>query len=193
MIKNKILIRINNLDEIKEYKKVGISNFLFALDGFSVGYNTFTLEELKNINENVYLLINRAFDKNTLESFIKIKDEFNFIKGIFFEDIAVYQVLKNTNLNLIWNQNHAQVSYNSINFWLNKVFSSTLSNELTKEEINDILDNVIKPVILPVFGLNMAMYSRRTLLTNYNNYINHHKLTNANLKVGDIEFLAKES
>ena len=91
MIKNsKLLVRINNLSEIEEYKKVGISNFLFPLEGYSIGYNSFTLDELKNLNINVYLLVNRVFENKDCDSFRTLKDKISFASGIFYEDIAVY-------------------------------------------------------------------------------------------------------
>ena len=194
MKKDKIIVRINNLQEISDYKKVGISNFLFALEEFSVGYPAYSLSELKKLPENVFLLVNRAFDKEALDDFIKIKDELNFVKGIFYEDIAVYQVLKNSNVPLFWNQMHAAVSSLSVNFWLNKVNSVVLANELTKEEIINILDKANKKVILPVFGLNIAMYSRRHLLSNYNKFKEFKNYQTAILKTGaDTEFLAVEN
>ena len=42
-----------------------------------------------------------------------------------------------------------------------------VSNELTKDEISTILENVKKPVCLHLFGYNQVMYSRRKLLTNW--------------------------
>jgi hypothetical protein len=50
------------------------------------------------------------------------------------------------------------------------VFSAVISNEITKNEITDIGSGVKKPVVFNVFGKNMIMYSRRTLLSNFNKY-----------------------
>ena len=59
-MKNNYLISINNLTDIDKYKKVGGSAFLFALDSYTIGYNTFTIEEINSIqNENKYVLINK--------------------------------------------------------------------------------------------------------------------------------------
>ena len=52
------------------------------------------------------------------------------------------------------------------------MYSAVISNELTKEEVKDIIDRVTKPIVLNVFGKNTIMYSRRTLLSNYNKYFN---------------------
>ena len=48
-MKNNYLISINNLTDIDKYKKVGGSAFLFALDSYTIGYNTFTIEEINSI------------------------------------------------------------------------------------------------------------------------------------------------
>ena len=163
---NKVIVRVNNLKEVNTLKEKGISNFLFPLEKFSIGYQTFTLEEIKDLKVNIYLLINREFDNITLNEFKKNKD-LSFVKGIFFEDIAVYMLLKDTGIPLIWSTMHFVINSRSINFWLAKVSSARLSNELTKEEIQTILKNVTKPVVLDVYGQNIAMYSRRKLLSNF--------------------------
>lgn len=169
---NKILININNLDEIDIYKKASITNFLFPLEEFSIGFNSF---KLKDIPDNSYILVNRIFDKKALDDFIKIIPELKRFKGILFEDLGVFNLLKNSDLKieLIWNQAHFVINYNSINYYLNNgCNSAVLSSDITGDEIKEILKKVNKSIILPVFGNNMIMYSRRKLLTNFNTYNN---------------------
>lgn len=175
---NKVIVRVNNLKEVNTLKEKGIYNFLFPLEKFSIGYHTFTLEEIKDLKVNIYLLINREFDNITLNEFKKIKD-LSFVKGIFFEDIAIYMLLKDTGIPLIWSTMHFVINSRSINFWLAKVSSARLSNELTKEEIQTILKNVTKPVVLDVYGQNIAMYSRRKLLSNF--FLTHQEKPKENL------------
>lgn len=195
MIKNsKLLVRINNLSEIEEYKKVGITNFLFPLKGYSIGYNSFNLDELKNLDINVYLLINRVFENKDCDSFKNIINDLLFVNGIFYEDIGVYHMLKDTGINLIWNQSHFVTNVRSINIWLDKVYSVCLSNELEHSELDYILANSSKKVVLPILGLNMAMYSRRYLLSYYNEYKGLKDVKKGILRTNnDIEFLAIEN
>lgn len=194
MEKNKILVRVNNLLELEKYKKEGITNFLFALQDFSIGYNTFSLEELNKLDCNVYLLLNRVFDNKDIDNFNKIKDQLFFVKGILFEDISVYMILKDNNIPLIWNQSHANVSSKSINSWLELVSSSTISIDLELSEIIYIINNSTNKVILPILGHNMAMYSRRTLISSYNEYKGLNKIKEANLIANDkANFYAKEN
>ena len=60
MISN-ILIYVDDINHIDDYRKAGVSAFLFPLEGFSVGYKTFSLEEIKlaveyahNLEKKVY-------------------------------------------------------------------------------------------------------------------------------------------
>ncbi len=192
MKKQKILININNLDEINEYKKIGINNFLFALEGFSVGYNSF---ELSDIPENSYILMNRVLDSKDIDKLKLIKDELLKYKGIIFEDLGVYQIFKDSDIELIWNQAHFATNLNSINVWLDKVNSAVVSNEITSSEIETIINGVNKPVVFNVFGKNMIMYSRRTLLSNFNKYNELEKYNDMVLteKHTNNNFLVKES
>lgn len=194
MKRNKLLIRINELGEINEYKKLGISNFLFPLEEFSIGYQTFSLDELKKLNDNVYLLVNRVLDNRSIDDFKEIIPKLDFVRGIIFEDIGIYNLLKDTSIPLIWNQNHFAVNHQSINIWLSKVSSAVVSNELEISELKNVLEKINKPIILPILGLNMAMYSRRSLLSFFNEYNHLKDLKRAILRTNNNkEFLAIEN
>ena len=73
MKKEKILCNIENLIDIDNYKKIGINNFLFAVDGFSIGYNSFNINELKKLECNKYLLLNRVLNNEDIDNLLKIK------------------------------------------------------------------------------------------------------------------------
>lgn len=192
MKRDSILIRINELGEVDKYLEKGINNFLFPLKDFSIGYNTFTLEDVNNLNRdiNIYLLLNRVLENNDCDNLRKLNIQNKFI---IYEDLAVYQILKDSNNFLIWNQAHGAVSYHTINVHLENNYSVMLSNELEKGELSNVIDNVIKPVILPVLGLNMAMYSRRSLISFYKQTFNKDLSDNIIIKNNDLEFLVKEN
>ena len=67
----------------------------------------------------------------------------------------------------IYMQNHNTTNASSINAYLEDVDSVFLSTDITKEEMMCILDKVHKPLVVPYFILVDAMYSRRTLLKNF--------------------------
>lgn len=165
---SKILININNLSEIEEYKKIGISNFLFAVEDLSIGYTSFSLDD---IPDYAYLLINRVLDCNDVDNVKEHKNEILKFKGIIFEDLAIYNIFKDEDIELIWNQNHFATNYESINYYLSHgCRSAIISNELTSEEIKEILNKTKSPLVLNVLGKNQIMYSRRRLLTNFNKH-----------------------
>ena len=195
MKKEKILINIENLDDYYEYKKIGYNNFLFAMEYFSIGYKTFSIDEINELECNKFLLINRVFDTKDIKLFKCIIDKLNCFNGIIFEDIGVFNLLKDKNILLIWNQNHFGTNYSSINYWLDMVSSAVISNELTYSEIKKILDESKKPLVLNIFGKNQIMYSRRSLLTNFNTYFNIKKHNDVILEepITNNEFNALES
>lgn len=172
MKKEKILINIENLSDIEKYKKIGINNFLFAINNYSIGYKSFDLKKIINIECNKYLLINRVLNNKDIDNIKNIINDLIKFDGIIFEDISIYNILKDYNIKLIWNQNHFATNFKSINYYLDILDSAVISNELTFNEVDEILNKVNKKVILNVFGKNPVMYSRRTLLTNFNTYFN---------------------
>lgn len=173
-MKNKFLISINKLSDIEVYKKVGVTTFLLPLQNFAVGYeNSFNIEEINKYGKDNYCLVNRMLDCKGIDELKNVILQLKTIKGIIFEDIGVYELIKELGLNIetIYFPNHFNTNYESINYFLNKGISSAfISNELTKEEIKDILNNANKELIVHVFGYNQAMYSRRLLLSNFNSY-----------------------
>lgn len=190
---SKILVNINNIKEIEEYTKIGISNFLFAVSNFSIGYQDF---ELDDIPDGSYVLLNRVLDTKGIDSLKELKMKFKRFKGIFFEDIGVFNIFKNMDIDLIWFQNHFAVNYNSINFHLNNgCKSAVISNEIISSEIDEIINNSNKPLVLPILAKNNIMYSRRTLLTNFNKYNNLDEYNDVVLKepITKNEFFARES
>lgn len=191
MKSSKILININDLREIEEYKKIGINNFLFAVDEFSLGYATFPL---KSIPDGSYLYLNRVMDTLAIDNFKKIIPELSRFKGIIFEDLGIFNILKNKGFNLIWFQNHFTTNKASLNYYLNNgCMSAVLSNEITESEIRENIEALPGKLILNVLGKNNIMYSRRNLLTNFNQYASLNDYNDMELKTGKNTFFARET
>ena len=175
---SKILIYVDDLTHLDDYRKVGASAFLFALDGYSVGYQTYSFDEIKNIEvSNKYIILNRVLDCKDVDSLRQILPTIATdpnIKGIVFEDIAVYNLVHDLGLNLetILFQNHFASNVHSVNFWLNRVEMVMLNNEITADEISYILEHANRPVCVHLYGYNQVMYSRRLLLTNWSEEFN---------------------
>ena len=112
-----------------------------------------------------------------------------------YETVDIYINLKDTNIKLIWNQTHFASNYSSINYWLELTHSAVISNELTCVEVSDILNISNKNLVLNIFGKNPIMYSRRTLISNFNKHFELDKRDSAILEEGitNNEFLATET
>lgn len=167
---SKILIYVDDIAHIADYRKVGVSTFLFALEGYCVGYRTYSLEEIKNVDvSNKYILLNRVLDCKDIDGLKKLFAAFKGIQGIVFEDIGVYHLAKKMDLDLelILFQNHFATNACSVSFWLDRVDSLFISNEITEKEIAFILQEAKKDVCVHLFGHNQVMYSRRLLLKNW--------------------------
>lgn len=159
---------IENKEYLRKAKEVGINTFLFPFKGYAFGFNNYF--ELDEINEdNSYLYINRNLDCEDIdklkEIFMNIKSN---IKGVFFEDVGLIPVLENTNLEKIIFAHHLTTNYESINNYLKYVDSVVISTDITEEEILRILDKSNKKLGIFKFGMIPLMYSRRTLLSNFN-------------------------
>lgn len=167
MKNNRYLVVVTE-DEFLDLKVEKI-DFLFPILGYSVGYpKTFLFEEVNRPHS--YLFINRILDNESIdhlkEDLLRIDEN---VEGICFTDLGVLQVVKDLGLSLklIYMQNHSTTNVHSINYYLKYVDSVLVSTDITKSEILFILENADKPLVVPYFSLVDAMYSRRKLLTNF--------------------------
>ena len=193
MKRNKILINVENLNDIKDYEELGVINFLFPLKGYSIGYASFSFEEIAKQNGNIYVLVNRLLTDVDIDNFLKLDIPKN-VKGFIIEDVGLYEALKDKNYELINFQNHLNNNYKTINYWLKYYDSLVISTDITLEEINKILNEAKKPLVLNAFSMPMIMYSRRKLI---NNYYKHYELEPKKTikieeKISNKHFLLKE-
>ena len=175
-----MLILVQNKSLINKVKEIEKATFLFPLEGYSVGYPiTFKLNEIEEYG--AYILVNRLLDEKSIESLKELFANFpKNIKGIVFEDLGVLELIKDLDITKILWQNHLNASYLSINGFLKYIDSMMVSTDITYEEIKLIISKTDKPLVLPIFGYNQTMYSRRYLLSNFNlNY--DEKVSNPNI------------
>lgn len=173
MKKNKTLLLTCDYTLINELKEESNITFLFPIKDFTVGFpKTFQLNEL---DTDCYIFVNRILDNEGITLFKTfLKNLPSNIKGIVFDDIGVLNVLINENINItkILFLNHLNCNYESINSYLEYVDSVIPSVDITTSELDEILSKAIKPLVLYTFGHVNIMYSRRTLITNYNKHFN---------------------
>lgn len=178
---NKFLVTVNNLDIINDLKKVGVTTFLFPLRNYSVGFpNTFSLDEI--LEENAYVFINRILSSTEIDELKKLLYKIpENIKGIVFDDLGVLEIINDLKIDKILYLNHFGTNYESINYFLDYVDSMVISTDITQQEIYTILDNTKKPLTIYGFGYVPVMYSRRLLLSNFNQHFNLENINNANI------------
>ena len=165
------LMYIPNKKELNNY----VDAYLLGIENLSVNMPIyFTLDEIKNINidKEIFISLNKNMHSNDLklleETLIELS-KLN-IKGIFFYDIGVLNIVKRLNLNipLVWAQEHMTTNYETINFWYNeKVEYTQISEEIKEEEIINIKHNTKSKLIVPILGYFPMFVSRRHLKQNY--------------------------
>lgn len=162
------LVTVTNKEIIADLRAQSDIKLLYPLKSFCVGYELeFPIDEIDD-----YCLINRILEDKDLDE-LEILLKSSNIKGIVFDDLGVLDVIKDLNVKKILLLDHLATNLDSINYYLDYVDSVVVSNDLTREEIANIIKNAKKKLVVEVFGLKTLMYSRRTLLTNYEK---HHNL-----------------
>ncbi len=170
MKRDKILISVSNIEDIKEYKKLGITNFLFPLKDYSVGYPAFSFAEISSTNVRSFVFINRLLEDDDIDKFVELDIPKN-VKGFVIEDIGLLEILKRKGYEVILYQNHLNNCYKTVNHWLKDFDSVVISTDITKEEIKLIIDKSTKNLVLNTFGFPLIMYSRRLLVSNFTKHI----------------------
>ncbi len=166
------------------HKKIIITDYdenIIGCDGFifnSKEYSTFpgktySEEELLNLitsnkltNYKLLLNIDKIIAEEELEDLkIYIEKTEKYFDYVIYSDYAIYEYIQDKN-KLIYDSKTLVCSYQETLSLDTKTF---LSLELSYEEIAAVLEKVpYDKVALDVFGLHQIMYSKRPLLTIYN-------------------------
>ena len=163
----KKLVTVTNREIIDDLRRDANITLVYPLKSFCVGYEVeFDISEIDD-----YVLVNRILDDNDLDKLESILNSSN-IKGIVFDDLGIIDIVANLDITKILLLDHLATNTKSINYYLEYVDSIVVSNDLTEEEIRNIVANVSKPLVINAFGLKTLMYSRRLLLSNYEMYHN---------------------
>lgn len=175
-----IVVIPNSLDNINNIINSD-SYILLGIDKYSVNTLNISFDEIKsilNITNNVFLSLNKNISNSELLEVEKLLIEINKldIKGLFYADVAIVNIVNrlSLNINLIWSAEHLTTNYFTINYWYkHNVKSTFLSNEITKEEIVDIVNNTNSKIFVQLFGFIPMYVSKRHAVKNY---LNHFKL-----------------
>lgn len=176
----KILVEPLNLHHLYELDKKNIGGFIVGIEGFSIFQSLkLDIDDIKNINTNkeLYVFINKPIHNDELDSIKNILISLSKmnISGILFEDICIYKLNKdlNLNLNLIWASNHLPTNSYSCNYWNKKgCTGALLSTELMVSDFISIKKNTNMNIFVYLYGYIPIFESSRTLITNYLKHIN---------------------
>jgi len=129
-------------------------------------------DKCKKLNKKIYLVMDCFISENEkglLFSYLEFAKKLN-VDGIYFHDLAVYEISKSYGLNNKLIYDGFSVMCNSIEaaFYLGKGLNGVvLSRELTLEEIDGITNNLPKMIDLQIFGHLRMSYSKRKFIKNY--------------------------
>ena len=180
----KKLVTVSNKDIIASLDSYEDVTLLYPLKDFCVGYE---LEfDISLVND--YILVNRIMDDNDLDKLEEVLKKNTNIKGILFDDLGVIDVVKDMNITKILLLDHLGTNSVSINYYLDYVDSVVVANDLTEDEIRTIVSKANKPLVVNVFGLKTLMYSRRLLLSNYEEFYHLKRNNNVDAKINDKGF-----
>lgn len=176
----KILVEPLNLEHLCDLDKKDIDGFIIGVDGFSIFQSLkLNIDQISNIktSKELYVFINKPIHNDELN---EIKDilislsKLN-ITGVLFEDIAIYKINKdlNLNLNLVWASNHLPTNSYTCNYWKDKGCSGVLlSTELMVSDFINIKRNTNMNIFVYLYGHIPIFESSRELVTNYLTHIN---------------------
>ena len=189
----KKLIIIPNSKEIIDKTRKEIDGFIIGIENLCTNIcfcinkdNINILNELKD--KEIFISINKNISDNELDlvkDYLILLNNYS-IKGILIYDIGIFNLYKKLDLNyeIYWSQEHLTTNYASINYWNNEGFNGVyLSNDITKEEIKEILDNIDCKTMMTIFGYIPMFVSKRHIVDNYLDYFS----LNDNSKINYIE------
>jgi collagenase-like PrtC family protease len=189
----KVLVNINHIDDINNSSDA----YLAGIRDFSVNMPSFDIDNIKKIidscnnkHKDIFIGINKNIHEeelNSLKNILLELDKYQ-VTGIIFYDMALLQLKKELKLhnNLVWGQEHMTTNSSTINFFYQKGVKYTLlSSELSYDELNEIVNESKSKLIIPLFGYQSMMVSRRKLINNY--------LSTFNIRNNDqLRYMSKE-
>lgn len=175
-------------EDVRVLKEAGATSVIVASPFFSVrGVQTFSDEELqaivtecKQLDMNVYCLVNRFFTEEELPS---LRDHLKFLKqlqvdGIYYGDECVLYEAEQLQWKdkLIYNPDTLITNHEDVQFYLDEgIKMVSISKEITLDEICKISENIHGECEIIIHGRLNMMHSKRKLLTNYMTFVDKHE------------------
>lgn len=190
---NYIFEPVNKTQLNKFLKRKDIHHLLVGIKGLTHGNKLkLTIEEVNELllkTNKISLDVTRIFHEDELALLKENIEKINMsnVKYVFYSDFAVLETLKQLSLS-------DKAVYDSHTYLTNeedvKLYSDfnkyvVVSNQISIDEIKNLLNKIEKKVMIHGFGRSIIFYSKRELLTNYflyRNFKNKAKNSNYYLK-----------
>ena len=177
MQKKKFLI-IPNKKDLELFNNFNV--FILPLKDYSIGYNVyFDIDEINELSKNheIYVLVNKFLHKKIYD-FESIYPKFSKDIKFIVEDIGLVNIIDKDRL-VLW-ENHILSNFVAINYLFSlKINNVVINNDLTINELEEIMNKCKSNMYYHYISKNMIMYSRRNLVKNFNNYYNIDNNTNS--------------
>lgn len=165
---------MNNFYIIPNNKDILLNNLILPLEDYSIGFDVYyKVEEINKLSEkyNISVIINKFMHKTDIENIGGILNKLINIKYFFIEDLGLTYFIPKEKV--VISQNHIINNYDSINYFKELGFTSVLiNNDLTIEEIKEIISNTSSNLFMYFISKNNLMYSKRHLISSFSDYKN---------------------
>lgn len=166
---------MNNFYIIPNNKDILLDNLILPLEDYSIGFDVYyKVEEINKLSEkyNISVIINKFMHKTDIENIGGILNKLINIKYFFIEDLGLTYFIPKEKV--VISQNHIINNYDSINYFKELSFTSVLiNNDLTIEEIKEIISNTSSNLFMYFISKNNLMYSKRHLISAFSDYKNN--------------------
>lgn len=178
-----IITSATTIEAIAEMKKAGATGIIFSVPYFSTRVDHyFTIEQLPEIKKvchehgiKMYVSVLRIFTDEETEIiynhlvYLKQLD----VDGIYFSDLGTLYLAQQLNMEhkMIFNPDTLLTNSEDVNLYLEQGCQMvTLAKEITLDEICDIAQKVKGEMEVIVHGRLNMFYSKRELLSNYQEF-----------------------
>lgn len=166
---------MNNFYIIPNNKDILLNNLILPLEDYSIGFDVYyKVEEINKLSEkyNISVIINKFMHKTDIENIGGILNKLINIKYFFIEDLGLTYFIPKEKV--VISQNHIINNYDSINYFKELGFTSVLiNNDLTIEEIKEIISNTSSNLFMYFISKNNLMYSKKHLISAFSDYKNN--------------------
>lgn len=179
-MQKKEFIIIPNSKRLSSFK---VRKFILPLEGYSIGFDVyFNIKEINRMSKiyDITVIMNRFLHRK-IDEFRKIYNEFDSSVKFMVEDIGLTDIIDKDRIILY--ENHILSNYRAINYLKEIGYNNVvINNDITINEIKDIMLKTDSNLYYFYVGKNILMYSRRNLVSNYNKYYNKNECNNYRLR-----------